>query len=223
MNCAPVEEWRDVPGLEGIYQASTRGRIRSLPRVIEQMNRWGQLRPTKRPGTVLKPWNCNSGYLAVYLCADGEQVATSVHRVICATFHGTPADRPEVNHIDGNKKNNAPVNLEWTTHAGNGLHRYDVLHVHRAVIAIPKSGGEPQEFSSSKRAAEVLVPGNASARGNIRMALVGHVPSAYGYLWRYADASAAPPQQVQPVLATEHRPGPVRTLQGAAGLGTGNP
>ena len=36
-----MEQWKDVKGFEGFYEASTLGRIRSVDRVIYQKNRWG--------------------------------------------------------------------------------------------------------------------------------------------------------------------------------------
>jgi hypothetical protein len=191
MHSALVEDWRDVPGYCGIYQASSRGRVRSLPRVVMQVNRWGKLAPHRVRGCVLKPWGCNSGYLVVYLSHEGEKVATSVHRIVCAAFNGDHGDDFEVNHVDGIKRNNAPSNLEWASHSENGLHRYDVLHVHRRVIATNKATGVQQEFESAKFGTKVITGReDQSARSNVRSALVGYIPSAYGHFWRYADSAA---------------------------------
>jgi hypothetical protein len=42
-----------------------------------------------------------------------------VHRLVCAAFHGKPADRHEVSHIDGTRDNNQLKNLKWATHSEN--------------------------------------------------------------------------------------------------------
>lgn len=34
------EVWKDIPGYEGLYQASNMGQVRSLPRVVERTYRW---------------------------------------------------------------------------------------------------------------------------------------------------------------------------------------
>ena len=47
-----------------------------------------------------------------------------VHRAVAAAFHANPMCLPEVNHLDGKKKNNAPSNLEWSTHADNMRHAW---------------------------------------------------------------------------------------------------
>lgn len=45
-----------------------------------------------------------------------------VHRLVALTFIPNPDGLPEVNHRDGDKRNNAVANLEWMTHADNGRH-----------------------------------------------------------------------------------------------------
>ncbi|MEE1949257.1 HNH endonuclease [Pseudomonas alcaligenes] len=47
-----------------------------------------------------------------------------VHRPVCWAFHPNtnPKDRTQVNHIDGNPRNNAASNLEWVTPKENLQH-----------------------------------------------------------------------------------------------------
>ena len=50
------------------------------------------------------------------------QKTISVHRLVAKAFLPNPLQLPEVNHIDGDKTNNAASNLEWTTHQQNIRH-----------------------------------------------------------------------------------------------------
>jgi hypothetical protein len=47
--------------------------------------------------------------------------------VIYRKFHGSLREDYAVNHIDGNKRNNTPPNLELITHSENMLHCWRVL------------------------------------------------------------------------------------------------
>lgn len=80
-----------------------------------------------RTGRVRKPSVSNSGYYCVKLW-DGERSKNSfVHRLVAIAFVPNPEGKPEVNHIDGDKTNNAASNLEWVTGVENKRHCREVL------------------------------------------------------------------------------------------------
>lgn len=81
------------------------------------INKRGELynRRYKRIGT-------NSEYLMCNLPIGGRRVLRYVHRLVAEMFIENPENKPCVNHIDGDKKNNNYKNLEWVTHKENITH-----------------------------------------------------------------------------------------------------
>lgn len=67
---------------------------------------------------LLDPPVSSGGYKFVRI---GEK-SLPLHRVIASVFIPNPKNKPEVNHIDGNKTNNAAQNLEWVTRKENAKH-----------------------------------------------------------------------------------------------------
>lgn len=66
-----------------------------------------------------------SGYLSVYINREGQPGCMRlVHRLVAMAWIINPRNKPEVNHIDGNKLNNSVGNLEWVTHSENRTHAY---------------------------------------------------------------------------------------------------
>lgn len=112
------EIWLPVHGFEGFYEVSSDGQIRSLARVVK--SRWGT---DKHIRSVLKAFGKNSqGYQTVHLYRDGKCNKFYAHRLVAAAHIPNPYDLPQVNHIDGNKKNNTASNLEWCTASENCQH-----------------------------------------------------------------------------------------------------
>ena len=101
-----TEIWRPVVGFEGLYEVSSRGRIRSRP----------------RPGTnggVLKPNKTTKGYPKADLSSGGEITTRLIHRLVLEAFVGACPDGMEACHNDGVKANNRLKNLRWDTPASN--------------------------------------------------------------------------------------------------------
>lgn len=97
-----------IPGYEGLYYATTDGQIFSA-----------------KIGRFMKPHFMPNGYLNVLLYKDKKKSAHGIHRLVAMTFISNPGCLPQVNHIDGDKKNNRVENLEWCTSSGNIQHAYD--------------------------------------------------------------------------------------------------
>lgn len=108
------EEWRDIPGYEGYYQASSLGRIRSLDREITQENRWGSTTTYLKLGQVLTTGAYSGERYRVKLSCDGVKEMKGVAVLVALAFHGVPAPGKDwALHRDGNMFNNAPENIYW--------------------------------------------------------------------------------------------------------------
>jgi hypothetical protein len=79
---------------------------------------------TSRLGRVLAVQKSNVGYFRVELWDNGRGKKHSIHRLLAEAFIPNPDNKPHVNHIDGDKANNALSNLEWVTQSENQKHAY---------------------------------------------------------------------------------------------------
>jgi hypothetical protein len=75
---------------------------------------------------VLSPFEDKDGYLrATIALGPRKTYKTMVHRFVAKAFIPNPQNKPQVNHRDGNKKNNDYTNLEWATNSENMLHAFN--------------------------------------------------------------------------------------------------
>lgn len=118
------ENWKDIPGYEGEYQASTLGRIKSLSRKVFCRNPY-----TRAPfyrivkERILKPGKYSkSGHLSVVLRRGSN--GSPVHQLIMKTFIGEPPAGTEVCHLNGNPADNRLSNLRYDTRTENIIDVY---------------------------------------------------------------------------------------------------
>lgn len=115
------EVWKEVPGYEGVYQISNLGRVKHLEE--KQIRSNGRvLCEFTIPERILKPYRTGKrdGYMTVSI----RKKNLKVHRLVAEAFCPNPECKPEVNHIDGDKSNNAANNLEWVTTLENSQHAW---------------------------------------------------------------------------------------------------
>ncbi len=102
---------KSIPGYEGLYSATSDGKIFRHPR-----------RGTK-PGFLKLRTNTN--YMRVPLWKDGNITWHQLHRLVASAFIPNPLEKPQVNHKNLKKHDNRVDNLEWVTFRENWLHARD--------------------------------------------------------------------------------------------------
>ena len=118
------EIWKDIPGYEGRYQASSLGRIKSLERKVRGENPYTRKEFFRTvPERILRPGRfCKSGHVSVVL---GRGTAgMPVHQLVAFTFLGPRPERLDILHINGNPLDNRAENLMYGTRTENILDVY---------------------------------------------------------------------------------------------------
>lgn len=187
------EIWMPIKGYEGYYEVSNYGRIKSLGRWVSRLVRGGFY---KKERIVNKAAN-SSGYYELRFSVDKNKSKTNmIHRVVASHFLPNPENKPEVNHIDGNKTNNSVENLEWATRSENQYHAYATglkkpakstrpgkWHGGSKPIIQTLPDGREVKWESIRMAAANL----GLSSGNISGACRGKLKRCYGFKWRYED------------------------------------
>jgi hypothetical protein len=136
-----VEEWRPIESLNGEYEASNWGNVRS-----NDLLTWNGKVYYSKDGRNLKPGLTKTGYLTI----SPRGKTRKVHHLVAETFIG-PSNGLICNHMNGDKTCNWSTNLEWVTHSQNNIHaiktglspRLGVLtHQEKTSIAFRFKGGE---------------------------------------------------------------------------------
>lgn len=191
------EIWKDIKGYEGYYQVSNLGNVKSLNRKVNVYeNDCIKKRPLQEK--LIAKTKDKKGYIRVSLSKGYNHKCPLLHRLVAETFIPNPNDKPQVNHIDGNKSNNCVDNLEWVTnkentqHAvKNGLISHDKLvmssliasNKNKKPIIQYKNGIEIARYESVKEAGLKNGIFACSISANAK----GKLKRAGGYTWKYAN------------------------------------
>ena len=109
-----TETWVAVPGWDRLYEVSSLGQVRSVPRVVPGGNGSSAL----RGGCILKASNTGR-YLVVSLSNGARRQTARIHVLVATAFLGPRPDGMNACHNDGNSLNNAASNLRWATQTDN--------------------------------------------------------------------------------------------------------
>lgn len=100
-----MEKWAQIGDMQ--YAVSTDGRVMNT-----------------NTGRILRMRINSHGYYSAHLYKDGKDYQVPLHRLVANAFIPNPDNKPQVNHIDGNKLNNDLSNLEWVTDKENTVHAF---------------------------------------------------------------------------------------------------
>lgn len=162
------ELWKDIPGYEGIYQASTFGNIRIT-----------NYRKSGLPKLKLQIRD-----------KDGIQKSCRVNRLIAKTFLPSFSEALQVNHKDENKENNAVENLECLTPIQNS--NYGTRNFRLGMTKLNQRGKRVKQFDLNgnfikewRSICEIQRSCGFDISAIIRCCKQRQETS-YGYKWEYA-------------------------------------
>lgn len=168
--------WKTIAGTDGEYQVSDTGLVK-----------------TTKTGRILRPSVSRHGYERVCLFKMDRERRYRVHRLVAMAFIPNPDNLPQVNHKDGNKRNNHVSNLEWITNEDNMHHAKE--HGLRAgherfceskkkrVIATNIASGERIVFDS------ILAARKTIGTCHVQEVLKGIRQQAKGYTFAFEEES----------------------------------
>lgn len=132
-------EWRPVVGLEGFFEVSNYGDVRSVERVVTRECKDGIPRPWVLKPRIISPANL-LGYKAYRLQRNGERFNLQGHRIVAQAFIPNPNNYPFINHLFGDRQDNRAWMLEWCTPKMNQQHSWAVLGRKAAKGMLGKKG-----------------------------------------------------------------------------------
>lgn len=178
MSCKKKEIWKDIPGYEGLYRASSLGRIFSYAKTWKS----GRWLTRTLPDRELSCFILESGYVVVGLRKNRVQKNKYVHRLIAITFISNPANKEEVNHKDTNKLNNCVSNLEWATPTENMQHAHnnDLMNLPKGEKH-HKSKLKPNDIRHIRR--RLMMQKDYANKYNVAVGTIQNIQ--YGRTWKH--------------------------------------
>ena len=179
------EVWKDIEGVEGIYQVSNFGNVLSL-----NYKNHGYSRQ-------LVPKCNNSGRLWVELFKEGKRKPMLIHRLVAMAFIPNPNKFEQINHKDENAKNNRVENLEWCTqkyniqyyldrHPGKPKVNYSSNYKKRMSLKVNQYTREGKLIKTWENSRQVAVEKGWSD-WSVSECCRNKRKSAYGFIWQYAN------------------------------------
>lgn len=191
------ENWKAIPGYEGLYEVSDLGNVKALPKI--QKVRKGIY--ANMPERIKKPKALVNGYIRAGLTLNNKAKHLFIHRLVMFAFHGVPEKNTVVDHINGIKTDNKLSNLRYCTNRqnctyarekrvstskyvgvfkmkGNRIRKYRAsIQVNKIMICLGYYATEIEAHNEYQRALKIAVSNNE----NDITKLIGKVEKARTY------------------------------------------
>lgn len=115
----PIERWAPIPGYDGMYEASTLGRIRSYNTSHPGIR-------ASEPRLLKQRLNARGYYWVPLREPDTTRHSRPTHCLVLEAFAGPRPPEHEACHGDGSRTNNRLDNLRWDSRTANMLDK----HIH---------------------------------------------------------------------------------------------
>lgn len=181
-----VEQWKPIPGYEGLYMVSSNGRVKSLDRFSYRKDGRTNLYRSR----FMSLSSDTKGYKRVGLTKNGKTTGYLVHRLVAEAFIPNPDSLPQVNHINEIKDDNRVENLEWVSCADNVNHATGKIRcgkAHEFPVIMIDDDGKCTEFTSASAAAREL----GIVSQGIQSCCAGRFDTYKGFRWRYKNRHRA--------------------------------
>lgn len=167
-----TETWKPIQGFPK-YQVSDLGRIKNI-----------------ESGRIFTGTKDAFGYVHVRLInPQGTYTLKKVHRIVAEAFLPNPECKPIIDHIDGEKTNNALSNLRWFTYSENSQ-AYEASKgkrrstpINRMLAQYTMDGELVAVYDNALEAARMTGFGDFG----IYSAGAGKLKSFGGFMWRFFD------------------------------------
>lgn len=183
------ELWKDVVGFEGLYQISSMGRIKTVPRI--SIDSLGRKMPIKERFVRISV-SKQTGYPVASISKKGKQYKLCIHRIIAEAFIPNPNNLPCVNHKDQDRGHSVLENLEWCTYSYNNSYgdankkrketlRKRLIGKHKIIYQFTKEGELVRLFVHGVRQME------EELGYKIGYCLTGTSKTSHGFIFSYSD------------------------------------
>jgi hypothetical protein len=187
---------KPVKGYEGYYEVDNLARVFSLDRTVRVSDN-GREYDKPVSGKKLKQGVHSKGYKTVSLTKDGVTKTVFVHRIVADAFIPNESGLPMLNHIDEDKTNNLPENLEWCDAKYNRNYGKSIEKQAKKIRGRESEKRVPVEQYTLSNDFVAWFPSIAIAAkevngstGAISAVCKGKRKSAYGYIWKYCSYGA---------------------------------